>query len=105
MRVLASFQPDRNTVYPDVPTWKELGFPIHYGINQLLIGPKGLSADVVKYVHDAARASMEEPAFRTFAQQRVVLIDYRGGEKLKAEIWQEYRAHTELLRRIGMLKK
>lgn len=40
-----------------------------------------------------------------FARQRLIDVDYRPGEKLRADLWEEFRRHTEILRRIGMLKK
>jgi tripartite-type tricarboxylate transporter receptor subunit TctC len=105
MRILGVFQPVRNPNFPDAPTWKEVGYPVHNGAWFLLIAPKGTAADIVKYLHDAAKAAIEEPAFISFAKVRVIDVDYRPGEKLRADLWQEYRQHTEILKRIGMLKK
>jgi hypothetical protein len=31
--------------------------------------------------------------------------DYRPGNVLRADLWREYKAHTDILRRIGMIKK
>jgi hypothetical protein len=36
---------------------------------------------------------------------RGVDADYRPGDKLRADLWREYKAHTEMLTRIGMIKK
>jgi len=36
---------------------------------------------------------------------RGVEPDYRPGAVLKMELWREYKLHTEILTRIGMLKK
>lgn len=105
MRVLGVFQPARNANFPDAPTWTELGYPVHNGAWFMLIVPKGTPADVVKYLHDAAKAAMEDAAFVNFAKARVIELDYRPETKLRADLWQEYRAHTEILKRVGMLKK
>jgi hypothetical protein len=37
--------------------------------------------------------------------ERGIDVDYRPAEALRAGLWREYKAHTEILRRIGMLKK
>ena len=105
MRILGVFQPARNANFPDAPTWKEMGFPVHNGAWFLLVLPKGTPPDVVKFLHDAAKASMEDAAFAGFAKGRVIDVDYRPGDKLRADLWQEYKAHTEILKRIGMLRK
>lgn len=105
MRVLGVFQATRNANFADAPTWKELGFPVANGASFLIIVPKATPPDVVRFVHDAAKAAMDDPSFATFVKARVIDVDYRTGDKLRADLWQEYRAHTEILRRIGMLRK
>ena len=35
---------------------------------------------------------------------RGIEVDYRPGDKLRADLWREYRARTEILRRIGLIK-
>jgi tripartite-type tricarboxylate transporter receptor subunit TctC len=104
MRVLCVFQPKRNAYFPDAPTCKEAGYDVHNGAQFLLILPKGTPPDVVRYLHDAAKAALEDPAFATFAKARVIDVEYLSGDKLKADLWQEYKKHTEILKRIGMLK-
>jgi tripartite-type tricarboxylate transporter receptor subunit TctC len=105
MRVLGVFQPSRNPSFPDAPTFKELGHPVHNGAWFLLVMPKGTPPDVVRFLHDAAKAAMDDTAFVSFVKMRVIDLDYRAGDRLRADLWQEYRAHTDILKRIGMLRK
>jgi tripartite-type tricarboxylate transporter receptor subunit TctC len=105
MRVLGVFQPARNANFADVPTWKEVGYPVHNGAWFLFVLPKGTPPDVVKYLHDSAKAAIDDAGFTAFAKGRVIDVDYRAGDKLRADLWQEYKAHTEILKRIGMLRK
>jgi len=105
MRVLGVFQPARNPNFADVPTWKEVGYPVHNGAWFLFVLPKGTPPDVVKYLHDSAKAAIDDAGFTAFAKGRVIDVDYRAGDKLRADLWQEYKAHTEILKRIGMLRK
>jgi tripartite-type tricarboxylate transporter receptor subunit TctC len=105
MRVLGVFQPSRNPSFPDAPTLKEVGYPVHNGAWFLLLLPNGTPPDVVRHLHDAAKAAIEDPAFTGFAKARVIDVDYRPGDKLRADLWTEFKAHTEILTRIGMLKK
>lgn len=80
--------------YPDPPVTAITGVPA-----------SGLAADVLKYIHDAAKASIEANAFQAFARACAIEVDYRAPEQLKKVVWDEYRAHTEILARSGMLKK
>jgi tripartite-type tricarboxylate transporter receptor subunit TctC len=104
MRVLVAFQPQRHPVFPDVPTAKELGWDVANGVWYLLMAPKGTPPAVVKYLHDAAKEAVEDPKFAKLMAERGIDVDYRPGEALRADLWREYKVHTDILRRIGMLK-
>ena len=105
MRVLVAFQPARHPVFPDVPTARELNWDVANGVWYLLLAPKGTPAPIVKYIHDAAKEAVEDPKFARLMAERGVDVDYRPGGPLRAELWREFKLHTEILRRIGMVKK
>jgi tripartite-type tricarboxylate transporter receptor subunit TctC len=105
MRVLVNFRPQRLPSFPDVPTAKELGWDVADGVWYMLLAPKGTPANVIRYVHDAAKSAIEDPKFAADMANRGIDVDYRPGERLRADLWREYRAHTEILRRAGLLKK
>jgi tripartite-type tricarboxylate transporter receptor subunit TctC len=105
MRVLVNFTPRRHPVFPDVPTAKELGWDVSNGVWYMLLAPKGTPAGIVRQVHDAAKAAIDDPKFVQDMTGRGIDIDYRPGEALRADLWREYKLHTEILRRVGMLKK
>lgn len=71
----------------------------------VLIAPKGTPTPVVKYIHDAVKPAMENSAFKKAMELRGINVDYRPGNKLRADLWREYKLHTEILRRIGMIKR
>lgn len=105
VRALVNFTPKRHAAFPDVPTAKELGWDVSNGVWFLLMVPKGTPAPVVRYLHDAARAAMEEPKFGETMNARGIDVDYRSGEALRADLWREYKLTTPILRRTGMIKK
>ena len=105
MRLLMVFQEKRHPLFPETPTAKELGWEVANGVWFLLAAPKGTPAPILQYLHDAARAAMEESTFREAMASRGIDVDYRPGIQLRADLWQEYKLHTEILRRIGMIKK
>jgi tripartite-type tricarboxylate transporter receptor subunit TctC len=104
MRVLAAFAPNRSPYYPEVPTFKELGYDASIGLWFLLVAPKGTPAATVKFIHDTAKAAMADPGFTRFVKLREIEADYRGGDKFRTDLWQEYRRHTEILERLGLRK-
>jgi tripartite-type tricarboxylate transporter receptor subunit TctC len=105
MRVLVNFRPQRLATFADVPTAKERGWDVANGVWYLLMAPKGTPAPVTKALHDAAKAAIEEPKFAADMANRGIDVDYRPGSALRADLWREYKVHTEILRRTGMLKK
>jgi len=105
LRVLAVADPQRPPFFPDAPTSKEIGFGEPTGTWFVLTAPKGTPASVLKYIHDAAKAAIEEPAFVNLMKSRGVEVDYRAGDTLRQDLWKEQREYTEVLKRLGMLKK
>lgn len=64
VRLLAESGPDKIPGYPDVPTYKELGFPVSVPIFYGIAGPAGMPDDAVKAWEAAGRGMMDEPGFR-----------------------------------------
>jgi tripartite-type tricarboxylate transporter receptor subunit TctC len=105
MRVMMVFQAARNAAFADVPTAKELGYPVANGVSFLWVAPKGTPGPAIKYVHDAVKAATEEPSFLKMVSDRAIGVDFRSGDALKADLWREYKTHTEILQRLGIIKK
>jgi tripartite-type tricarboxylate transporter receptor subunit TctC len=105
LRTLVVFQQKRHEVFPNAPTAKELGWDAGLGTWFVLTAPKGTPPAVVQYIHDAAKTAMEEPTFVNLMKTRAVELDYKNGEKARADLWHEYKAYGDILRRLGMIKK
>ena len=65
LRPLASWGPRRHSGYPDVPTFKELGYDIEYLIWAGLFAPKATPEPVLKVLREAARKAVEDPEFKS----------------------------------------
>ena len=64
LRLLCTWGPTRTKRWPDVPTLKDLGYPIVSNSPYGLAGPKGMDAAVVKTLHDAFKKGLEDPEFQ-----------------------------------------
>jgi tripartite-type tricarboxylate transporter receptor subunit TctC len=65
LRPIVSWGGTRHPAYPDIPTFKELGYKnIEYYIWAGLIGPKGMDAGAVKTLRDAAAKSVQDAEFK-----------------------------------------
>ncbi len=105
MRVLMVFQAQRHPAYPEAPSARDMGWDAVSGASFMFVAPRGTPGPVLKYIHDAVKTAMAEPQFVNTIKQRVIEIDYRAGDQLRADLWKEYKYHTEVLTRLGMLKK
>ncbi|MEP9348647.1 tripartite tricarboxylate transporter substrate binding protein [Xanthobacter sp. KR7-225] len=105
VRVLAAFQPARSPYYPDVPTFKELGYDIGVNLSFAFVGPKGLPAGVTDFYSKAIRTAVEDKAFQDFAKAREIEVNYMDSARLAAFFDKEFKEHTALLDKLGLLKK
>jgi tripartite-type tricarboxylate transporter receptor subunit TctC len=107
LRVLMVSQAKRHAAFPDAPSARELGWGTDTpsGAWFAIVAPKGTPGPVQKTIHDTVKAAMEDPQFVNTIKQRVIDIDYRAGDQLRADLWKEYRGHGEVLTRLGLIKK
>ena len=105
LRVLVVGQPKRHEYFPDAPSGREAGLGDAAGTWFAYTAPKGTPPAVIKYIHDAAKAALEDPAFVTLMKSRGVDIDYKTGEKVRQDLHKEQKEHREVLLRLGILKK
>jgi tripartite-type tricarboxylate transporter receptor subunit TctC len=64
LRPLAGWGTKRHPSYPDVPTFKELGYDVEYYIWAGMFAPAGTPESVMKVLRDAARKAVEDPDFK-----------------------------------------
>jgi tripartite-type tricarboxylate transporter receptor subunit TctC len=64
MRPLVGWGAKRHEAYPEIPTFKELGYDIEYYIWAGMFAPRGTPEPVMKVLRDAARKTVEDLDFR-----------------------------------------
>jgi tripartite-type tricarboxylate transporter receptor subunit TctC len=63
LKLLATYGETRVKRFPDVPTVKELGLKVVHDSPIGIVGPKGMSPERVKVLHDAFQKALSDPAF------------------------------------------
>jgi tripartite-type tricarboxylate transporter receptor subunit TctC len=77
MRPLANWGAKRHPSFPDVPTFKELGYKdVEYYIWAGMFAPRGTPEPVMKLLRDAARKAVEDPGFRKAMANVDSLVQY-----------------------------
>src|SRR5499426_2683246 len=80
LRVLAGWGDKRVAALPDVPTFKELGYPdAEFYIWAGMFAPKGLPAPVITRLRDAVRAAVNDAEFKGAMDKMQTPIVFKQG--------------------------
>ena len=97
LRCLAAFSEERMKEFPDVPTAKEQGVDFVLGQWRGLAVPKKTPADRVKVLHNAFKATMEDPALQKLAKKGGILLEYKGTEDFMRHIAEQDEFYKNLI--------
>ncbi len=95
----------RVPLYPDVPTLKEQGLDVVDGAGFGLMGPKGLSPDIVKAVHEALMAEIAKPEIAAFLKDLGLVIIASTPEQFAARLKQMTAQWAELAAKLQLEKQ
>ncbi|MDB5956580.1 tripartite tricarboxylate transporter substrate binding protein [Ramlibacter sp.] len=90
IRPLALFSRSRLPGLPNVPTMTDLGVPIVLDNMKGLMGPAGMPAPVVRYLHDHFHRAMQTASWREYAAKSGLTEDYADGPAFQKEIVDAY---------------
>jgi tripartite-type tricarboxylate transporter receptor subunit TctC len=102
-RLLATLG-DRRTRW-NAPTVKELGVDTVSNSPYGLVGPKGMPQAVVKRLHDAFKAAIDEPEHMKTLQQLDQLYWYKSSEDYAKWAAETLKAERATIERVGLLAK
>ena len=98
LRCLAIFSKERLESFPDYPTAIEQG--VDFALSQWrgLAAPKGTDPEQKKIIHDAYKATMEDPDFQKIAQKAGILLDYKGIEEFTEWVKEQDAFYEDLIK-------
>lgn len=105
LRLLAVWTVDRVPAFKDVPTLKELGYPMEFEASIGLAGPKGMEAAVVTRLHDAFKKALVDPGVRATIAKHDMPLRYMDTAAYQAFMRDLLVTERADLQRIGLLKK
>ncbi len=95
--------PQRLVVLPDVPTFKEVGLePVNRMAYYGILGPKGLSREVVDKVSAATLKALQDPAVRKRIEDTGSIIVGNTPEQFGAQIRAEYEVYKKVVDTAGL---
>jgi len=105
LRFLSSFGQSRLPSFPEVPTWKELGYNIEMIHPGFWVGPKGMPKGVVDTLHGAFRQAIETPEFKKVMKGLEFPIVYRNPEELSRLMKELTEHYGKLVKAAGLDKE
>ena len=91
--------------FPNAPTLLELGYDITAPSLICVVGPKGLSPQIVTTLHGAFKKAMEDPDFIRVSRSMDQPPLYRGPEELGKHVVKMNEEVGGLIKKLGLQEK
>lgn len=105
LRLLMVWTGSRSPNFPDTPTLKELGYNLVYDSPFGIAGPKGMDPKIVKILHDAFKAALDDPSVKETLAKFDMVVNYKNTEDYVKFVAEQTAAERKVLESIGLLKK
>ena len=104
MKALGIATEKRDPLMPELPTMKEQGVDVIYGLNRGVVAPKGTPADVIKHYEAAFEKAMTNPAVVKHMDEKGTWIVYKNSADYKKFFEESFAQHLKVAKKIGMFK-
>jgi putative tricarboxylic transport membrane protein len=105
LRVLAVMGSERDPVFPDVPTAKELGLPVAFDMWRGVAAPEGTPKPVIAMLQNAVRQSVQSPGFKEAGQQIGFTPAFLSADDFDELIASDDVKLAEVMAELGIKKK
>jgi tripartite-type tricarboxylate transporter receptor subunit TctC len=101
---LAAFTDERLPMFPDAPTFKELGQDFEYYMQRSIVGAPKMSAEAQAYYQDLFKRVYESAEWQGYRTKKSLRGDLISGDAMRA-YWQENNdRHRAMLVKMGAIK-
>jgi tripartite-type tricarboxylate transporter receptor subunit TctC len=105
LRALAGWGDKRVAALPDVPTFKELGYPdAEFYIWAGLFAPKATPEPVLTKLRETARAAVNDPDFKAAMQKLETPVAFKQGQEFQTFFETDARRLAEGVRKVGRVE-
>ena len=101
-RVLAVWMSERARRFPDVPTFRDLGYDVLGESTYGIAGPRGMDPEVVGIIHDAFKAAVHDPAHLAVIARFDMPVRYLNTEDYATAAMQQNEEERRTVRELGL---
>jgi len=104
LRGLAIAGEQRNSSFPDIPTFNELGYEkgIPYGCAVGILGPAGMNPQVTKKLDNALKKAVFDPTYKELLSTMMEMQSYKSSDQYKEASLKSYDAIGVALNDLGL---
>ena len=102
-KALAAFTDERLPLFPDAPTFKELGKEFVYYMQRTVVGAPGMSAEAAAYYTDLFTRVFNSAKWQEYRTKKSLQGDLLTGDALMSYWLNERDVHEEMLKKMGAL--
>ena len=105
VRPIAAFTPKRLPMYPDTPTFGELGHPeMVYFMQRSVVAPPAIPKDAQEYYIALFKKVSESKEWQAYTKKQSLFADFLSGEELQKYFLKGREDHRAMLKKIGEIK-
>ena len=103
-RPLAAFTPERLAMFPDVPTFKEIGKDFAYFMQRSVVGAPGMSKEAAEYYQGVFKQVYDGKEWQDYMKAKSLQGDWMTGDALM-KYWKVQKdIHEDMLKKMGAIK-
>jgi tripartite-type tricarboxylate transporter receptor subunit TctC len=102
VRVLAMAAPKRSSLFPEVPTFRELGYDVAVGVWRTIAVPKATPQPIRDKLSSALQQALKGPALAEDFKKVELTVDYLDPEATRKAVMAEYEEFDTLFATLGM---
>jgi tripartite-type tricarboxylate transporter receptor subunit TctC len=103
-KALAAFTDERLPLFPDAPTFKELGSDMVYYMQRTVVGAPGMSKEAADYYQDLFTKVFNSDKWQGYRTKKSLQGDLLTGDALMSYWLKERDVHEVMLKKMGAIK-
>jgi tripartite-type tricarboxylate transporter receptor subunit TctC len=104
LRGLAIQGEKRYELFPEIPTFSEIGYKAESPLWMAVSTPKGVDPRIIKKLFDAFKQAQEHPSFKELCATLYLRPVFRDSETLKNMVFRDFDSQKIILKELGLAK-